>query len=45
MVAKTEFDEKIINMIRKNLEEDLDMNLSDWNQYQVIELWVNKSFK
>ena len=45
MDRKIVFEEKIIDLIRKKLEEHHDMKLSDYNQYQIIELWVNKSLK
>ena len=45
MDRKIVIEEKIIDLIRKKLEEHHDMKLSDYNQYQIIELWVNKSLK
>ena len=43
MKNDVEFDESVIEMLRKKLEERLGMELEDFNQYQIIELWVNKS--
>jgi hypothetical protein len=45
MKEKINFDDRIIDLLKKRLEERHDMNLSDFNQYQIIELWVNKSIK
>ena len=45
MKKNIEFDDKIIDLLRKALEERHDLKLSDFNQYQIIELWVNKSVK
>ena len=39
------FDEEIIERLRKTLEERHGMELSDFNQYQIIELWVTNNFK
>ena len=45
MVEKDKADEKFIEILRKKLEERYNVRLSDLNQYQIIELWVNKSCK
>ena len=37
------FDESIIELIRTKLEERDDMELSDFNQYQLVELWINRT--
>jgi hypothetical protein len=39
------FDERVINILRKKLEQRHNMTLDDFNQYQIIELWLNKSYK
>ena len=45
MHEKIEFDEKVIEILRKKMEVRHNMNLSDCNQYQIIELWVNLNKK
>ena len=37
MADKIEFDERIIDLIRKKLKVQHNMNLSDFNQFQIIE--------
>ena len=42
MKNEIEFDDKIIDALRKKLEDRHNMALDDFNQYQIIELWVNR---
>jgi hypothetical protein len=39
------FNEIIIDLLRRKLEERHDMELSDCNEHQILELWVNKCGK
>ncbi len=41
MLEKIKFDDNVIDILRKKMEQRHNMNLSDCNQYQIIELWVN----
>ena len=43
MLNDIEFDESIIELIRIKLEEQDDIKLSDFNQYQLVELWINRT--
>ncbi len=43
MLNDIKFDESIIELIRIKLEELDDMELSDFNQYQLVELWINRT--
>jgi len=45
MVENVKPDEKFFEVLKKKLEERYNVRLSDLNQYQIIELWVNKSCK
>jgi hypothetical protein len=43
MMNDLKFDDSIIELIRTKLEELDDIELSDFNQYQLVELWINRT--
>ena len=45
MKTEIEFDDKIIDALRKKLEDRHNMALDDFNQYQILELWVNREIR
>jgi hypothetical protein len=45
MELKVKFDERIIDLIMKEVEKRNDLSYYDFYHYQVKELWVNKSCK
>lgn len=43
MINDLKFDDSIIELIRTKLEERDDMELSDFNHNQLVELWINRT--
>jgi hypothetical protein len=42
MEEEAEFNGVIIELLRRKLEERHEMELSDFNEQQIVELWTNK---
>jgi hypothetical protein len=43
MLNGKKFNKDIIELIRKNLEERHDLELSNFSQYQLVEMWIDKT--